>query len=215
MTSKVSSGNAPVILYRYAKSGHSHRVELMMALLGAPFEMVDVDMAKGAHKAPAFLAMNPFGQVPVIDDNGVRLSDSNAILVYLVRKYGGDHDWLPDDPVRAAEVQRWLSVAAGEIAYGPAAARLVKVFGANLDWDRAKAIAERLFGVMEQALANRDYLAGDAITIADIACYTYVAHAPEGGVFLDDFPAIRHWLARIESQRGFVAMTHSPIPAGA
>lgn len=91
-------------LYRHALSGHSHRVELMLSLLGLDFELVDVDLAGGAHKTPEFLAKNPLGKVPAIDDDGVVVWDSNAILVYLAGKYG-DEQWLPGDPARAAAIQ--------------------------------------------------------------------------------------------------------------
>lgn len=203
---------APIKLHRNPKSGHCHRVELMMSLLGVPYEPVDLDMAGGAHKAPAFLTLNPFGQVPVIDDNGTILSDSNAILVYLVRKYPDGNDWLPEAPVAAAEIQRWLSVAASEIAGGPATARLVTVFGAPLDHEAAKARAHRLFKVMDKHLRAQTFLAGSSVSIADIAGYSYIAHAPEGGVSLDAYPAIRAWLARIEALPGFVGMARSPSP---
>lgn len=75
----------PIKLFRHPLSGHAHRVELFLSLLNVPTELVFVDLANGAHKTPEFLAMNPFGQVPVIDDNGVVLSDANAILVYLAK----------------------------------------------------------------------------------------------------------------------------------
>ena len=101
-------------LYNFPRSGHAHRVELMLSLLKLPTDLIFVDLAKGEHKQPAFLALNAFGQVPVIDDQGVVLADSNAILVYLAQKYGNGR-WLPADPVGAAKVQRWLSVAAGEL----------------------------------------------------------------------------------------------------
>ncbi len=208
------AGAAPVKLYRNPKSGHCHRVELMMSLLDVPCEPVDLDMAGGAHKAPAYLEISPFGQVPAIDDNGTTLSDSNAILVYLVRKYPDGRGWLPEAPDAAAEVQRWLSVAAGEIASGPASARLATVFGAPVDHEAAKAKAHRLFGVMEPLLRSRDFLAGPGVTIADIAGYSYIAHAPEGGISLAAYPAIRAWLARIEALPGFVGMVNSPIPEG-
>ena len=104
-------------LYRHPLSGHAHRVELMLSLLGVPTELVFVDLMKGAHKTPEFLALNRFGQVPVIDDNGIVLADSNAILVYLAGKYGNGQ-WLPSDPLAQAKVQRWLSVASGELARG-------------------------------------------------------------------------------------------------
>ena len=213
MNKKFPGGAEPIKLYRNPKSGHSHRAELMLAFLDLPYVTVDVDMANGAHKSPEYLKLNPFGQVPVIDDNGVTVADSNGILIYLVGKYGDNHEWLPTDPVAAAEVQRWLSVAAGEIAYGPCAARLVKVFGATLDWENAKAIAHNLFKVLQGVLTERKFLAGDRITIADVAGYSYIAHAPEGGVPLDDYPAIQAWLQRIETHPGFVGMARSPIPA--
>ncbi|MBP8171536.1 MAG: glutathione S-transferase, partial [Pseudomonas sp.] len=117
-------------LFRHPLSGHAHRVELLLSLLNVPTELVFVDLAKGAHKQAEFLAINPFGQVPAIDDNGTVLSDSNAILVYLAKKYDSSGRWLPAEPLAAAKVQRWLSVAAGQIAAGPATARLITVFGA-------------------------------------------------------------------------------------
>ena len=122
----------PLRLHRFALSGHAHRAELFLSLLGLPFERIDVDLANKAHKSAAFLAMNPFGQVPVLQDGDVTLADSNAILVYLAMKYGGD-TWLPRDPLGAARVQRWLSVAAGLLAFGLAAARLAMLFKAPLN----------------------------------------------------------------------------------
>ena len=133
---------APIKLYRNPKSGHCHRVELMMAMLDVPYETIDLDMANGAHKAPESLKLSPLGQVPAIDDNGTVLSDSNAILAYLAATYGDDVDWTGRTPVEKAKVQRWLSIAAGEIASGPAAARLVSVFGAGLD-QAASGIGDR------------------------------------------------------------------------
>ncbi|MBN3790614.1 glutathione S-transferase, partial [Burkholderia sp. Ac-20353] len=123
---------SPIRVHSFPLSGHAHRVRLFLSLLGVPFEIVDVDLGAGEQRKPAFLALNPLGQVPVIDDGGMVLADSNAILVYLAKRYGDAH-WLPDDPVGAAAVQRWLSLAAGPIAAGPCAARLVTVFGAPLD----------------------------------------------------------------------------------
>ncbi|MFM9270473.1 glutathione S-transferase family protein [Halomonas elongata] len=211
MNSHFPAHATPIKLYRHPKSGHCHRVELMMALLDLPYETIDLDVPNGEHKTPEFLAISPFGQVPAIDDNGVTLSDSNAILIYLVTSYPTGHDWLPEHPETAAEVQRWLSVAAGEIAHGPCAARLVTVFDAPLDHEGTKAASHRLFAVMEPILESRDFLAGSTITIADVAGYSYIAHAPEGGVGLDAYPSIRAWLTRIEVQPGFVGMVRTPL----
>ncbi|KYF59341.1 glutathione S-transferase [Sorangium cellulosum] len=201
----------PIRLYRHPLSGHAHRVELFLSLLRLPFELVDVDLKSGAHKAPEFLRKNPFGQVPVIEDGDVTLADSNAILVYLAARYDPAGRWLPRDPVAAARVQQWLSVAAGQLVAGPGAARLARVFGAKVDVDRAKAIAGQLLAVVDQHLSARRFLAGDAPTVADIAMYTYTAHAPEGGVSLEPYGHVRAWLARVEELPGFAPMTRTAL----
>lgn len=192
-------------LYNFPRSGHAHRAELMLSLLQLPTELILVDLAKGEHKQPQFLALNAFGQVPVLDDQGVVLADSNAILVYLAQKYGNGR-WLPTDPVGAAKVQRWLSVAAGQIAFGPGRARLITVFGAPYDAEEAITRSHDLLKVIDQELTNSHYLVGNEPTIADIAAYSYIAHAPEGNVSLADYANVRAWLARIEALPGFVGM---------
>ncbi len=197
-------------LYRHALSGHSHRVELFLSLLELDYQLIDVDLLNGEHKKEAFLKLNPFGQVPVIDDDGVIISDSNAILVYLAQKYD-DGSWLPRDPQGTAAVQSWLSVAAGSIAFGPAAARLITVFGADLNAADVTSIANNLLTIIESELAAREFLTGDTATIADIAAYSYIAHAPEGNVSLQPYPNIRAWLQRIETLPGFVGMQKTQI----
>ena len=195
-------------LHRFFLSGHSHRVELFLSLLKLPYDLVDVDLAAGAHKQPAFLALNPFGQVPVIQDGDVTLADSNAILVYLASQYDSG-EWLPREPLAAAAVQRWLSVAAGPLAFGPATARLATVFKAPVNAEEAIARAHDLFAVMEAGLKTTSFLTGNAPTLADVANYTYIAHAPEGNVSLEPYPQLRNWLQRIEALPGFVPMTKS------
>lgn len=202
--------STPIKLYRNPKSGHCHRVELMLAFLDLPYETIDLDMANGAHKAPDYLKISPFGLVPVIDDGGYTLADSNAILVYLVQTYAKGSDWMPSKPEDAAEVQRWLTIAADNIYSGPCAARLVKVFGVPLDHDTAVNKAHDLFKVMDAHLNGRNWLATEQITIADVAAYSYIAHAPEGAVSLTPYPNIQAWLKRIEANPGYVAMASSP-----
>lgn len=199
----------PIKLYRFSLSGHSHRVELFLSLLGLPVELINVDLVAGAQKTPEFLAMNPFGQVPVIQDGDVTLADANAILVYLAGKYDSGQ-WLPHDPLRAAEVQRWLTVAAGLLAFGPAAARFNKLFKAMFNADEVTGRSHRLFEVMENDLQKSPYLAGATPTLADVANYSYIAHAPEGGVSLAPYPRLRTWLASIEALPGFIPMVESP-----
>ncbi|WP_110351257.1 glutathione S-transferase [Methylobacterium sp. B4] len=197
-------------LYSLSLSGHAHRARLFLSLVGQPYETVEVDMAGGQNRSADFLALNPFGQIPVLDDAGTVVPDSNAILVYLAKKLGRG-DWLPEDAEGAARVQRWLSVAAGPIAFGPAAARLVTLFGASFDTGEVIARAHRILALIDAELASRDWIAADRPTIADVALYSYIAAAPEGNVDLAPYGRVRAWLARIEALPGFVPLPASPV----
>lgn len=197
-------------LYYHPLSGHSHRVCLFLSLIGQDFEMIEVDLAKGEHKQPAFLKLNSLGQVPVLVDGETVIQDSNAILVYLAKKFG-KKDWLPEDPIGAARIERWLSIAAGQIAYGPAAARLVTVFGAKFDTEEVIGRAHDLLKVVEDELSQHTWLAAERATIADIALYSYIARAPEGNVDLSAYPKIAEWLHRIEQLPRFVPFKKTPV----
>ena len=197
-------------LYHFPLSGHSHRARLFASLLGLQLELIEVDLASGVHKKPEFLALNPFGQVPVLDDHGTIISDSNAIMVYLAKKCGRT-EWLPDDPEGSARVQRWLSVAAGELAYGPAAARLITVFGAPFNPKDVIGRAETLLARLEAHLEGRDWLVGKTPTIADVALYSYLARAPEGNVDLSLYSRVNAFLQRIEALPGFVPFAQTPV----
>ena len=193
-----------ILLYGARLSGHSHRVEAFLRLLDLPYRLIEADAT--ARKTIEFLAKNPLGQIPVIDDGGLVLADSSSILVYLAKRYDPQGGWLPDDPVGAARVQRWLAVAAGEIKFGPAAARaLVRAQRAG-DLEGARQIADRVLRFMDGHLADRAFLAAERPTLADLACYAYTARAPEGGISLEPFPAVRAWLARVEAIPGFLVM---------
>lgn len=200
-----------ITLYRHALSGHSHRAQLFLSLLGLDTTLVDVDLAAGEHKQAAFLARNHLGQVPVLEDGDTIVADSSAILVYLAKRYDANNTWLPVDPVAAANVQRFLSIAAGQVAFGPAAARLVNVFGAALDHKRAIELAHNLLGALETHLDGREWLVGSNPTIADVANYAYIAHAPEGDVSLDSYTNVRAWLNRIAALPGFVPMQATAV----
>jgi glutathione S-transferase len=205
----------PIRLYDFALSGHAHRVRLMLSLLDLPVEQVSVALGAGEQKSPAFLALNPFGQVPVIQDGDVTLGDSNAILVYLARRYDSAERWLPSTPLALAQVQVWLSAAAGPLSFGAAHARAGHVFKRPIE-ARAYTLATQLLAVMSQRLAEHAWLASDEHpTIADVALYSYTAHAPEGGIGLDAHPAVQRWLARVEGLTGFVPMPASALPTPA
>ncbi|QEY65782.1 glutathione S-transferase [Metapseudomonas lalkuanensis] len=191
-------------LYHHPLSGHSHRALLALSLLGVRYELVYIDLKTKQQKSPEFLKMNPFGQIPVLDDEGTIITDSNAILVYLAAKYDVASRWIPRDPKGAARVQVWFSVAAGQLAFGPAAARRVTVFGAVLDTQDAIARSHTLLTLMNSELDGRSFLVGDSATFADVAIYSYIVNAPEGNVSLSDYPNVQAWLARVEALPGFV-----------
>lgn len=198
-------------LHCFPLSGHSHRAQLALSLMRVPYELVHVDLMKGAHKTPEFIKISPFCQVPVLDDDGTTLFDSNAILVYLAAKYDADRCWLPRDPKGQADVQAWLSVAAGQIAYGPAAARLITVFGAKYNPEEVIGRAHSMLKVMDAQLATRHFLVGNGATLADIAAYSYVSAAPEGNVDLSNYINVCAWLARIEALPGFLPFQKSAV----
>ena len=205
MNKNFSANQKPIKLFRFEKSGHCHRVQLMLSLLDLPHEIIELER-DGSNQPEGYLEISPMGQVPVIDDNGFKLADSNAIIVYLAKKYSSDSHWLPEDPETAARIQRWLSIAAGDLASGPAVARFSKVFNVEIDYETVKKKSIALFEMLNNSLNSNDYVVGDSISIADIAMYTYVAHAPEGGLELDSYPNILNWLKCIQSLDNFIPM---------
>ncbi|MDX1253241.1 MAG: glutathione S-transferase family protein [Gammaproteobacteria bacterium] len=193
-------------LYDMPLSGNCYKIRLMLSLLGKEYDTVAVDLKRGGHQTPSFLKLNPRGQVPVLEDGDTVIWDSTAILIYLARRYGSE-SWLPLEAREMAEVTQWLAVAQNEILYGLARARAIILFKRPWDMQQCRETGLAILPVMEQHLQHRHWLALDRPTIADIACYPYVALAPEGGIALDDYPAIRAWIKNIEHLPGYVAMT--------
>jgi len=196
---------AALKLHDLVLSGNCYKVRLLCSLLGLKLDLAPVDFMGGAHKKSPLIEQNPFGEIPIFEDGGIVLRDSQAILVYLACKYGGE-SWLPTDAAGMAEVVSWLMVAENEIARGPNDARLHDKFGFELDADLAREKAKRILGLMEAHLAKHKFLALDRPTIADIACMPYVGLAHEGGLSLEPYPAIRTWIGRIKALPGFIAM---------
>lgn len=204
----MSESQSQITLYGTERSGHTHRVALLLTMLEIPYRFLSTPVE--ARRSADFLRLNPLGQIPVLEDGPTVICDSNAILVYLAKRYAPGSPWLPEEPLAAARVQRWLSIAAGEIRYGPALARLIVQWGDPSDRGWAAQLAERVFRFMDGHLAQREYLAAEHATIADLACYSYAAHAPEGGISLQPYPAVRSWLSRIEQLPRFVPMAGPP-----
>jgi glutathione S-transferase len=182
-------------IYGHEVSGNSYKVKLFASILNLEYEWVRIDLLKGEQKSPEHLARNPFGQVPTIEDGDVTLSDAQAILVYLAKKYGDDR-WLPDDAISLAQVVRWLSITAGEVRQGVENARLYHLFGAGtkINIERATLKSEFILNQLNQHLSERTWLEFERPTIADIAVYPYVGLARDGKIELDNYPNVLSWI---------------------
>lgn len=188
-------------LYMGAESGNSWKLRIFLDQLAVAYEMVPVDLLVWEHKKKDFVAgRNPRGQVPVLEDDGYTIWDSGACLVYLARKYDRT-DWLPIEPGPMAEVLQWVFMAETEIQFGLQYGRRgVKrdrwIIGSQENRGQYEAIGRMALDAMEWRLAQHHWLAAERITIADIACFPYVFHAPEAGLPLEVHPGIRAWIAR-------------------
>ena len=193
-------------LYDVEVSGNCYKARLLFSLLDIEYERHAVDFYDGReHKSAAYLAMNPRGQVPVLVDGDVTIWDSQAVLAYIARRYGGD-DWLPVDAAGLAEVMQWLAVSENEVLFGLAIARAIKKFGRAGNLEQAQGLGRKGLDVLEGRLENHDWLALDRPTIADLACYPYVALAPAGEIEIDEYVAIGGWISRIQALPGYIGM---------
>ena len=205
-------GAPSIRLYDYELSGNCFKVRQMLAWLGLAVERVPIDFYPGRqHKSAEFVErVNPLGQIPVIDDDGFVLRDAQAILVYLASRYDGTGKWYPKDPRHRGEVSMWLAMA-DEITRTASAARLHDMLGYDFDIEACRAGAHAAFRVVDDHLEEREsagmrWLVGDAPTIADLACFPYVALAHDGGIALDAFRALRQWVWEFRHLEGFIGM---------
>lgn len=198
-------------LYDMALSGNCHKIRLFLSLLHIPYEKFAVDLQDEA-KRTAFARINPRAQVPVLDDAGTVIWDSMAILVYLARQYGGE-TWMPSEAKPLANVMQWLALSENEILYGLARSRAIKLFKRPWDLTQCQEMGSLALRILEDRLSGHPWLANDKLSIADIACYPYVALAPEGGLPLEGFPHIRQWCARFQALPGYVNMPGLPEAA--
>lgn len=201
-----------MLLYDYVLSGSAYKVRLLLALLKVDYQSIAVDFYPGGeHLKPDFLALNPAGTVPVLVDGEVTLCDTQAILAYVARTCDATGVWFPtENPVVLAKILQWLAFAS-RLTDTAGAARLHDMINRPLDIDRARKAAHKVLRELEAHLTERGFegktfLVGDNPTIADIACFPYVALSPDGGIDHDDYPAIRRWLIAVRRLAGFIEM---------
>jgi glutathione S-transferase len=191
-------------LYYGNPSGNSYKVQILLALLKVPHEVAMLDLKKGEHKAPAYLKISPRGQVPALEDGGVVLWDSSAILAYIARKHGSEK-WFPSEPGAMAQVLQWMALAGNEIQFGLQYARRGLLMGR---WtagtlEQGQAMGRVALDAMEARLKDHPWLALDHTTIADVACFPYIETAPESKVPLEPYPAVMAWLDRCRTLPGW------------
>ena len=189
-------------------------MRLLLSFIDREYDSENVDLVNDRHKSDEFLAMHPLGQVPVLMDDALSIWDSQAILVYLARKF--EHEqWLPLNANASAQITSWLSFAAKELAIGLAAARVHHILGGkdinfvsrhNIDIDKATAQAEKSLEILDYHLAHHQWLVNDAPTIADIACFPTIEFANEGNVSLDAYPHVQTWAKSFRQLPGFIPM---------
>ena len=192
-------------LYTDPLSGNSHKVRMMLALIGKKYEEVTVDLAAGEHKTRTFLAKHPLGQVPVLEDDAEYAYDSQGILVYLNAKYA-DNAYIPADPVSQLRVAFWLSFAANEVQHSLSRARSVKLFGAPYDYDVLVEVSYNYLNFLDSQLSESNWLVGNRITIADLAVFPYVMLTKDTTIKLKKYPKIETWVKQIELQDWYIPM---------
>lgn len=202
-------------LYGHEMSGNSYKVRLLLELLHLDYEWIKVNLMKGEHKSPEYLALNPFGQVPMLVDGSMKLADAQAILVYLARQYGSDL-WLPLDALSLAQVVRWLSTTAGEVRQGLESTRLYHLFGVtSINLEQAHQKADYILAQLNNHLSTRTWLEFERPTIADVSVFPYVALARDGNIDLDTYPNVLIWIDRVKHLSGFISMDGITEPVAA
>ena len=193
-----------ITLYDMPLALNCYKVRLLLSLLDVDYRREPIDLLENEHKTPEFLALNPFGQLPVVTEGSLVLRDSQAIMVWIARKHG-DESWMPRDPNQEAIVNAWLSAAAYEIRLGPYDARLAKLFpwlcvNANTVNERSD-LALKLY---DERLSDREWIALDRPTVADVAAYPAISQCGDGEISLEGKGAVQAWVGRIRALPGYV-----------
>jgi glutathione S-transferase len=196
-----------VTVYGMKASGNCFKVQLLLEQLGRPYRWVEINSVAGETRTPGFLAKNSNGKVPLLElADGRTLAESNAILCYLAE----GSSLLPDDPWQRALTMQWLFFE--QYSHEPyvAVARFISNWlpqdhPRREELPRLRERGYQALDVMEKELAHHDFMVDAGYGIADIALYAYTHEAHIGGFDLANYPAIQSWLARVESQPGFVA----------
>ena len=199
-------------LFATLASVNGYKVRLLLSMLGLEHEIIQLDMYGGEHKREPFLSLNPFGQMPALQDGDFVIADSHACLVYLARKYG-DITWLPTEAEGEAKVAEWLSKSANEIHQGPwmARAKIRRPDAITLSNEDIHARCDHILAIMDRHLAKRDWLALEDRTIADLSCFAPISLLPDSGYPMDAWENVNAWLDRVRALPGSVDIDNNPF----
>ena len=196
-------------LYDNPLSGNCYKVRLALSQLGVEYKREYLDIFKGEQHTRDYESLNPNRKIPVLIDDGFHMWESNAILLYLGKKYSPNRLY-PEDLRGFGAMAQWLFYGKTSVDPNLAVARYLMKFMSPADRDEKKLNDLRAQGggvlrVLDAHLEHKGFLAG-AYSIADIACYPYVSLAPEGGIDLSPYPSVILWCDRIRSQPGYISM---------
>ena len=204
-----------LILYDHELDENCYRVRLMLSLLGLQYERRAVDVFPGkGQKGPELLKLNPAGELPILEDGDLVLSEAPAILAYLARRHDASGHWLPLDPPRFGAVMRWLAFASSHLG-AASLARLHAMMEVPADAAAVMSAAKAAFRIMEDAMIRREFegaawFVGDGPTIADIALFPSIALSRDAGIEHDAYPALRRWIRHVRALPGFRTMPGIP-----
>lgn len=188
-------------LYDRETSGYSYKARLLLALLDVPYTRVPVSRHPDGRNVvdEDYLRLNPRGQIPTLEDDGVVLWGSTAILTYIALRCDPERRWLPENPALAGEVMQWMELAQNEIRTGVFRSRAIARFGYSGDLAASRADSAVALRLLERQLSRQDWLAGGHPTIGDIACFPDVALSAGVEINLADWPGVRDWCERIRA----------------
>jgi glutathione S-transferase len=201
-------------LYDFLFSGNGYRVRLTLRELGLPFVYREVDILRGETREPWFLSKNPAGQIPVLElEDGTCLSESTAILFFLAE----GSELIPRAPLSRARVLQWMCFEQTNVDGVISRARFRKRYPEVIETRPDEFVAwwrdgARALRVLDEHLRRRQFLVDERFTIADIAVYSYVHKAGEGGFDLAPYEALRAWFERIEGRPAYLPIEIAPEP---
>ena len=204
-------------LYDYALSGNCYKIRLFASILGVNYEKISVEFHPSAeHKSEAMLQISPAGTLPILKAGEMVLSETQAILFWMAKTFDRSGSWWPNDcdPMAQATVMQWLGFS-GVLTATIGQARLNSLFQTPID--RAKIIKSSVIALRrleahltEQSFEKKKFIGSAFPTIADLACFPYVALSGDAGADLglehDSYPEIRNWIYEIKSLPGFIPM---------